>query len=205
MTRTVIAILCALMHASSGAARPPAERAASAATPAFFITAIAERRVNRLPAERPLYWRIETLPDATAAKAREGDYALAATVEGANWLFTLAPRGGATPGATRVAEIGPIPLPEAKTYLLRVNHAGGPPGSQTSVHSHPGAEAIYVLAGEVTQRTHHGLELGKAGEALNAHAAEMAMQLKSTGSGRLSQLVMFVVDADKPFSPPAKF
>jgi quercetin dioxygenase-like cupin family protein len=74
-----------------------------------------------------------------------------------------------------------------------------------SIHTHPGAEAIYVLNGEVTQRTGHGVEMATAGKALNAHAPEMVMQLQSTGSADLSQLVMFVVDADRPFSPVASF
>lgn len=108
-------------------------------------------------------------------------------------------------GARKVSETGPIHVPRATIYLLRINHAGGPPGSETPVHSHPGAEAIYVLIGQVTQRTRHGIEEAGAGSVLNAHEAEMVMQLKSTGVRDLSQLVMFVVDADRPFSPPTNF
>jgi hypothetical protein len=34
---------------------------------------------------------------------------LTAEVAGKVWLFTLGPQGGATPGGTKVAEIGPVP------------------------------------------------------------------------------------------------
>lgn len=182
-----------------------AATAARASAPTdYVIETIAERRVASLPST-PLVWRIETLPTSTAAKAAEGPYALSASLAGKHWLFTLTSPGGATRGASRVLEIGPVSLPQARAYLLRVNRAGGPPGSQTPVHSHPGSEAIYVLAGQVTQRTSHGTEYARAGEALSAHAPEMAMQLTSSGSTPLEQLVMFVVDADKPFAPPAQF
>lgn len=192
------ALVAATLSAQPGTSAPPASER-------YFITPVADRRVVTLPVERPLYWRIETFESQAEAASRASDYALSATVEGRHWLFTLGPKSRATPGARLVAEVGPIPVPRAQTYLLRINHAGGPPGSQTAVHTHPGAEAIYVLQGEVTQRTRHGLDVAVSGAALNAHEAEMVMQLKSTGSVPLSQLVMFVVDADRPFSPPANF
>lgn len=182
-----------------------AATAAQALAPTdYVIETIAERRVTSLP-PGTLVWRIETLPTSSAAKAARNPYALSASLAGKHWLFTLSSPGGATQGATRVREIGPIQIPQARTYLLRINRAGGPPGSHTPVHSHPGSEAIYVLAGQVMHRTSHGTDYAGSGEALNAHAPEMAMQLTSSGSTPLEQLVMFVVDADKPFAPTARF
>lgn len=192
--RVVSALLMAFFAVIAAGPLPP---------PAFVIETVAERRLANLP-PGPLFWRIETLPTAIAAKAAESPYALSASVAGQHWLFTLSRAGGTTAGATSVREIGPIPTPNAKTYLLRINRAGGPPGSQTPIHSHPGAEAIYVLAGQVTQRTAHGSERAGTGGTLRAHGPEMAMQLISSGKAPLDQLVMFVVDADKPFSPAAR-
>ena len=40
---------------------------------------------------------------------------------------------------------------------------------------------------------------------MNGHGADMAMQLTSSGTVDLDQLVLFVVDADRPFSSPATF
>jgi len=112
----------------------------------FRVEPVAERIVARLP-EGPLHWRIETFPSLAAAQGAAGPLALAAEHGGRAWLFTLGPAGGATPGGTRVAEIGPVPVVPASRYLLRVNRAGGPPGAMTPVHSHSGSEAFYVLAG----------------------------------------------------------
>lgn len=39
---------------------------------------------------------------------------------------------------------------------------------------------------------------------MNGHGADMAMEVFSAGATDLDQLVMFVVDATRPFSSPAK-
>ena len=102
------------------------------------------------------------------------------------------------------AEIGPVPSIRASEYLLRVNHGSGPPGSQTRTHSHPGSEAFYVIAGETTARTADGVMRVAAGRSEPGHAPGTPMQVSSTGTQDLQSLVMFVVDADKPFSSPAR-
>jgi hypothetical protein len=73
------------------------------------------------------------------------------------------------------------------------------------VHSHPGSEAFYVLAGEQSIRSPHGVLRVTAGHVETGHGADMPMQVSSSGSSDLHALVMFVVDANKPFSSPAQF
>jgi hypothetical protein len=172
----------------------------------YFIRSVAERTVDVLPPS-PVYWRIEVFPSFSAAAARANNdrYALAARVSGRNWLFTLGGPDQRTPGGRTVAVIGPIAIPRASRYLLKINHAGGPPGSETPVHTHPGAEAIYVLKGQISQRTPMGTMNAGPAQTVNAKTPEMVMQIRSLGQSPLEQLVMFVVDADRPFSPPSKF
>jgi quercetin dioxygenase-like cupin family protein len=73
------------------------------------------------------------------------------------------------------------------------------------VHTHPGSEAFYVLAGETSQKTAYGTTRADAGQSIVGHGADTPMQVSSSGSSDLEALVMFVVDADRPFSSPAKF
>jgi quercetin dioxygenase-like cupin family protein len=174
------------------------------ASPDFIVENAAERTLEALP-DGPLYWRIETFPSLEAARAAASPTSLAASVSGRFWLVTLGARSAATPGATHVAEIGPVPRIEARRYTLRLNHAHAPPGAATSVHSHPGTEAFYVIAGQLSQRTTHGVSVVDAGETLNGHMPGMVMQLQNTGTENLDQLVLFVVDAEQPFSSPATF
>lgn len=171
---------------------------------ALVIKPLAEKKVAELPAG-PLVWRLENFPALAQAEAAAGPTALVAQSAGKVWLFTLGPAGGMSAGATLVAEVGPIPKVVAKQYLLRINEASGPPGSVTPVHTHPGSEAFYVLAGETSQKTPHGAMRIAAGRSETGQGADTPMQVSSSGASDLHSLVMFVVDADKPFSSPAKF
>ena len=109
-----------------------------------------------------------------------------------------------THGGSKVVEIGPVPAITAPEYLRRINHAGGAPGAKTAVHTHPGSEAFYVLAGRLGQRTPHGVSHA-AGQTMNGHGADTPMEVFSAGTTDLDQIVLFVVDATRPFSSPAKF
>jgi hypothetical protein len=172
--------------------------------PVLSVKPVVEKKIKELPAG-PLFWRVETMPALADAQAAAGPTALAAEISGKVWLFTLGGKGGATPGAGKVAEIGPVPVIAAPEYLLRINHASGPPGARTAPHSHPGSEAFYVLKGRLGQRTPHGVVHAEAGAAMNGHGADMPMEVFSAGTTDLDQLVMFVVDATRPFSSPARF
>ncbi len=172
--------------------------------PVLSVKPVVEKKLKELPAG-PLFWRIETFPTLKEAEAAAGPTALAAEISGKVWLFTLGSQGGATAGATKVAEIGPVPPVKAPEYLLRINHASGPPGARTPPHSHPGSEAFYVLRGRLGQRTPHGTMHADSGAAMNGHGADMPMEVFSAGTVDLDQLVMFVVDATRPFSSPARF
>jgi hypothetical protein len=168
----------------------------------FFIKPIAEKKLQQLP-PGPLYWQIENFPTLAQAQSAAGPTALAAEIEGKAWLFTLGPKGRATPGGSKVAEIGPVPPVTMPEYLLRVNYAGGLPGAKTRVHTHPGSEAFYVLSGRLSQKTPHGVMHADAGQVMNGHAADTPMEVFSSGATDLLQFVMFVVDAKRPFSSPS--
>lgn len=170
---------------------------------ALVIKALSEKKVTELPAG-PLFWRIENFPMLAQAQAAAGATGLAVESGGKVWLFTLGPAGGST-GGTKVAEVGPLPNVVATQYLLRINEATGSSGSITPVHTHPGSEAFYVLAGEQSIQSPHGVLRVRPGQAETGHGADMPMQVSSSGSSDLHALVMFVVDATKPFSSPAKF
>ena len=174
----------------------------SVAQQALVVRPLAERKVTELPSGA-LFWRIENYPSKESAQAAAGPWSLVAETAGKVWLFTLGSAGGASPGGTKVSEVGPIAPVAAAQYLLRINEASGPPGSITTVHSHPGSEAYYVLAGEQSIRGAHGTMVVKAGMPEAGAGAAMAMQVSSSGSSDLESLVMFVVDASKPFSSPA--
>ncbi|MER9081035.1 hypothetical protein [Mesorhizobium sp. M0895] len=89
--------------------------------------------------------------------------------------------------------------------MLRVNRAGGAPGAKSQIHTHPGPEAFYVLAGKLGQRTPYGVTYAEAGTTMTGHGADTPIEMFSAGTTDLDELAIFVLDADRPFSSPAKF
>jgi hypothetical protein len=201
-----LATLALVAAASTAAAQRlgPGLEPTQGQTGVLLVDPVAETIVERLPAT-PLFWRVERFGSVADAKAAGGPLSLAAEAWGEAWLVTLGPKGASSVGERPLAEVGPVPFPEAKRFRLRLNRAGGPPGAKTPVHTHPGSEAFYVLKGQLTQKSAHGEAVLEAGRGLNGHGPGMVMQLTSSGEESLEQLVMFVVDADKPFSVPASF
>ena len=190
---------------------------AAAPDPKYVVKPVAQKKVAQLPAG-PLYWRVETFPTLADAKAAVGPdgwnpaavryettTSLIAEVDGRVWVATLGSKGASTPGGTKVAEIGPVPAITAPEYGLRLNYGSGPAGAKTPVHSHPGSESFYVISGRLGQRTPDGVHYVDAGHTMNGHAANTTMQVFNAGDTDLKALIMFLVDAGKPFSVPAKY
>jgi len=188
-----------------------------AAQQQYVVKPVAQKKIKQLPTG-PLYWRVENFPTLADAKAAVGPdgwnpasvryettTALIAEVAGKIWVVTLGPKDASTPGGSKVAEIGPVPAITAPEYLLRINYGSGPPGAKTPQHSHPGSEAFYVISGQLGQRTPQGVNHVEAGHAMNGNSAGTAMEVFNSGTTELSALIMFVVDATKPFSSPAQF
>ena len=175
--------------------------------PAVAVAALAERTVSaaQLPAGT-LVWRLETLPNGDAAVMATGSTGVAAAYNGRNYLVTLAPPGGATPGATRIAETGPVPVPRtAAQVVLRLAALTGPAFSQSAVHTHPGGEAYYVLGGELGARSQAGTVRVPAGRALVGPPGGTPIQAVNLGASDLNALVMFALDASQPASGMATF
>jgi mannose-6-phosphate isomerase-like protein (cupin superfamily) len=143
--------------------------------------------------------------DSVAGPVRGWGNRAPAELAGKAWLFTLGPKGGSTPGGSKVAEVGPVAAFPASEYLLRINTGAGPFAATTPVHMHPGSEAFYVLTGRLTQKTPLGIVHVGAGQALPGRGPGVPMQIVSTGLDDLLALVMFVVDGTALFSSPAAF
>ena len=172
--------------------------------PSIVSKPIAERKISELPSG-PLFWRVTNFATPAQAQAASGAYGLVVESFGKVWLFTLGPKGQTTSAGTLVAEIGPLPSLQAPEYLLRVNEGRGVPGAVTTIHTHPGSEAYYVLAGEGSQKTPHGVSRVGVGESLAGHGPDTVMQFINTGTTDVNYFALFVVDATKPFTSPARF
>ena len=119
------AVILALSFLGIGLLSAPSPVAAQAQ---YIVQPVAEIKVKQLP-NGELFWQVESFPTLDEAKAAAPPYrwnpdtvsydglpSLTAEVAGKGWLFTLGPKGGATAGGTKVAEIGPVPPISAPEY-----------------------------------------------------------------------------------------
>ena len=171
---------------------------------AIVISVVAEKKLKQLP-PGPLFWQVANFSTLVEAQTAAGPTSLVAEVADKVWLFTLGPMGSSARGGRKIVEVGPVHHPfTAPEYLLRISYVSGRPGATTRVHTHPGSEAFYVLAGRLDQRTPHGVKHVWAGQSMNGWGADMPMEVASSGATDLKALI-FVVDATKPFLSPAQF
>jgi quercetin dioxygenase-like cupin family protein len=169
--------------------------------PKFVVTKVAEKPVASLP-PGDLYWTAETFSSLDAAKAAMTDSAVAVEIDGKAWLLTLGPENKVGHGGKWMTSIGPIDRFEASSYMMRINISDAPPGTKTSVHSHPGSEAMYVMSGEVTVKWPSKTSVIKAGEGSPGQPPHTPMLATSTGDGTLKELIMFLVDPSQDFAKP---
>lgn len=145
-------------------------------------------------AEPAVYWHVRRLATRSAADAAKGARGLVAEEAGQVWLSTFGPRDMAAGSGEAVAVVGPLQLPQAKTYDVVLSYAVMRPGERSPVHTHPGPEAWYVLAGEQCLETGEGAKRASAGEAM-AVGPNMPMELNVVGTAVRRSLVVVLHDS----------
>lgn len=157
---------------------------------------VAQEPIGVAPAG-PLYWHLDTFPDAAAARAARGPNGSVLDAYGRVWLLTVAGARWRPAGGTHVASIGPFrPLtdgPQLATYMVATSDADmdSPP------HTHPGPEAFYVLEGAQCLETPDGIQRAHAGQGLSV-AGGVPMQLYGAGTTTRKALVLVLHDAAQP-------
>ena len=113
---------------------------------------------------KPVYWHIDRFDSLEAAKKAAGPDGVAAAAHGGVWLMTVEPQTEVHHGGRHVAWIGPLVLPVADRYSMRVQSSLLKPGSTTPAHTHPGPEVVYVVDGEQCTETPEGGQRLGAGQ-----------------------------------------
>src|SRR5260370_31075456 len=145
-----------------------ASSAASAQVPGGCDTKVADRtgvagcylvaseQLGTLP-DGPVFWHLYTYGSLPEAKAHTGPRSTVVESLGQVWMYTIAGRDWQPTGGKRMAVVGPLPHAVGKVYTARYMEAVFMPGTRTSVHSHAGPEAWYVLAGVQCLETPDGI------------------------------------------------
>jgi quercetin dioxygenase-like cupin family protein len=111
-----------------------------------------------------VFWHIDRFNSLEDAKKAAGPNSVAAEAHGGVWLMTAEDKTKTHHGGRHVAWIGPLVLPAAEGYTMRVASSLLKQGASTPVHTHSGPEAWYIVVGEQcleTEKSAHRLKAGK--------------------------------------------
>lgn len=162
----------------------------------------AEQRLRALP-RGPLYWHIDRFPSRTSAVVARKANGTIVEILGQIWLFTIAGNSWHRSAGEHVADVGPLKLPEAKTFMATYMEGNFKPGMQSTVHRHPGTEAWFVLSGAQCLETPHGEYIGRPGAPAVIVPPGEPMLLTGVGKEQGHWLVLILMDATMPRGSPA--
>ncbi len=153
--------------------------------------------LGQLPPE-PLHWHIDAYPSRAAAEAAKGPRGTVVEALGRTWLMSVAEAGYRSPGGEHVAEVGPLATKPGTAYTAAYMEGIMLPGAESSVHHHPGPEALYTLAGEECMETAAGRSVGRPGGAPIVVPADVPHKLTITGTEERRSLVLVLHDSSLP-------
>jgi len=138
-----------------------------------------------------VYWHLRAFPSRKAADAVRSATGIVVEEDGRVWLSEFGARDAAPRGGEAIAVVGPLELPAAKSYAAVLSYAVMRPGDSSRVHTHPGPEGWYVLAGEQCLETPDGANRARAGGTATVRS-NIPMELNVTGT-RLRRAFALVI------------
>lgn len=97
---------------------------------------------------KAVYWHIDRFDSLKAAIKAAGPNSVATEAHGSFWLLTVETSDEDHHSGQHIARIGPLALPVADRYSMRVQSSLLKPGGTTPVHTHSGPEVFYIVDGE---------------------------------------------------------
>ena len=131
--------------------------------------------------EGSAYWHLRAFPSRQAAEAARSATGIVVEEDGRVWLSEFGPRDTPLRGGEAIAVVGPLQLAAATSYTAILSYAVMRPGDKSRVHTHPGPEGWYVLAGEQCLDTSAGAMRARAGGTMTVRP-NIPMELNVTGT-----------------------
>jgi quercetin dioxygenase-like cupin family protein len=141
-----------------------------------------------------VYWHLRAFGSRQAAEAAKSSAGIVVEEGGRVWLSEFGAREAAPKGGEAVAVVGPLQLPAAKSYTAVLSYAVMRPGDSSRVHTHPGPEGWYVLAGEQCLETPAGADKARAGQTM-AVPPGVPMELNVTGTALRRAFALVIHDS----------
>jgi len=151
-----------------------------------------------------VYWHLRAFPTRQAADAAKSATGMVVEEDGRVWLSEFGARNMALRGGDPIAVVGPLELPAAQSYAAVLSYAVMRPGDNSRVHTHPGPEGWYVLAGEQCLETPAGASRGRAGGTMTV-PPNIPMELNVTGTTLRRAFALVIHDATQQRGIPSNW
>jgi quercetin dioxygenase-like cupin family protein len=152
--------------------------------------------------EGSVYWYLRAFPSRAAAEAAKSATGIVVEEDGRVWLSEFGPRNTAPSGGEAIAVVGPLQLPAAGSYAAVLSYAVMRPGDSSRVHTHPGPEGWYVLAGQQCLETPDGTTKAQAGGTMTVRS-NIPMELNVTGTTLRRAFALVIHDSAQPRGIPS--
>jgi len=149
-----------------------------------------------------VYWHLRTFANRSAADAAKSATGIVVEEDGRVWLSEFGARDMSLLGGEAIAVIGPMQLPKAEGYSAVLSYAVMRPGDSSRVHTHPGPEAWYVLAGEQCLETPTGANRSRAGGTMTV-PPNVPMELNVTGQALRRAFALVIHDSTQDRGIPS--
>ena len=141
-----------------------------------------------------VYWHLREFPDRAAADAAKSASGLVVEEDGRVWLSEFGSRSAAPRGGKSIAVVGPLQLSAAQSHSAVLSYAVMRPGDKSRVHTHPGPEGWYIIAGEQCLETPDGAARAGAGSTM-AVRPNLPMELNVTGTTTRRAFALVIHDS----------
>ena len=149
-----------------------------------------------------VYWHLRAFPTRKAAEAAKSATGIVVEEAGRVWLSEFGSRNSAPQGGEAIAIVGPLELPAAGSYAAVLSYAVMRPGDSSRVHTHPGPEGWYVLAGDQCLETPDGASRSGAGGTMTV-PPNIPMELNVTGTALRRAFALVIHDSTQPRGIPS--
>jgi quercetin dioxygenase-like cupin family protein len=159
---------------------------------------LADQPVGRIE-QAQVFWHLDAYPTRSEADKAKGPRGTVVESLGKVWLLTIekAEWRPALKGE-RIAEIGPLPVTAGEQYSAVFMESISIPGMTSAIHTHPGPEAWYTLAGETCLETPNGKLVGRAGGPPVIVPGNSPMLLSAIGPEQRRALTLILHESSKP-------
>jgi quercetin dioxygenase-like cupin family protein len=149
-----------------------------------------------------VYWHLYTFRSRKAAEAARSATGIVVEEDGRVWLSEFGARRTAPRGGKAVAVVGPLQLPVAKSYSAVLSYAVMRPGDSSRVHTHPGPEGWYVIAGKQCLETPAGANSAGAGQTMTV-PPNVPMELNVIGTTIRRAFALVIHDSTQERGVPS--